>query len=193
MSAPTYIPRPGSLAASVVYFFRTNADEELTLDDIVDKFGSVRGNIHTQLRPALDVDLLRRDTNADGEYIYQAGARIEVIPQASEPARPKARKPASFDSPRHEVDFDALKVDKGVPLRVIGPYGAKPLKWDPLFEKLAEVGDSIQLPAKLRATLSSAVIARNKKGRGHFRVLMTGADTCRVWRVDPPAQEGAKP
>jgi hypothetical protein len=34
MNAPAYYPRPGSLAAQVVYFFRTNAGEELTLEDI---------------------------------------------------------------------------------------------------------------------------------------------------------------
>lgn len=79
MTTPAYYPRPGSLAAQVVYFFRTNAGEELTLDDIVAKFDAGRLNIHTQLRPAVEVGLLARNRNADGEYIYTAGARIDVI------------------------------------------------------------------------------------------------------------------
>ena len=66
MNAPAYYPHPGSLAAQVVYFFRTNAGEELTLEDIVTKFDTSRGNIHTQLRPAVEVGLLARDRNAAG-------------------------------------------------------------------------------------------------------------------------------
>lgn len=188
MNTPAYYPRPGSLAAQVVYFFRTNAGEELTLDDITAKFDASRGNIHTQLRPAVEVGLLQRNRNADGEYIYTAGARIDVISAAGDtPAQPapKARKPACFASPRHQVDLSALVVEKGVPLpeqraRLVS-------KWEPLFAKLAEVGDSIAIPAAIVVTLRSEATKRAKAGRGHYKVLLTDGGGARIWRIDPPA------
>lgn len=184
MSTPAYYPRPGSLAAQVVYFFRTNPDEVLTVEDIVNKFDAPRMNIHTQLRPALEVDLLRRSRNEDGDYIYQGGTRIEVINKAGDTPAPKARKPESFLSPRHELDIDALVVEKGVPMTPIRP-GFAP-KWDPLFDKLTEVGDSVEIPAKLRAALASAAATRNKRHQGYFRVLLTSGGKARVWRVQEP-------
>ena len=132
MNAPAYYPRPGTLAAQVVAFFRSNPGEELTLDDITAKFDAGRNNIHTQLRPAVEVGLLVRTRNADGEYIYTAGARIDVISTTGDtPASPapKARKPSGFASPRHHVDLSALVVEKGVPL----PQQRAKLvsKWEP--------------------------------------------------------------
>ena len=191
MSTPVYYPRPGSLAAQVVYFFRTNPDEVLTVEDIVNKFDAPRGNIHTQLRPAVEVDLLRRGRNDEGEYTYQGGVRIEVINKSGETPVPKARKPESYASPRHAIDIDALVVEKGVPMTPTRP-GFAP-KWDPLFDKLTEVGDSIEVPAKLRAALASAAATRNKRHQGYFRVLLTSGGKARVWRVQPPKSAATPP
>ena len=192
MNAPAYYPRPGSLAAQVVYFFRTNAGEELTLEDIVTKFDTSRGNIHTQLRPAVEVGLLARDRNADGEYIYTAGARIDVISATgdtpAEPA-PKARKPARFTSPRHQVDFDTLVVEKGVPLP--RQRAKPPAKWTPLFDKLAEPGDSIAIPPEIMIALRAETVKRTKAGSGHYRVLRTDDGGARIWRIEPPASKRA--
>ena len=192
MNAPAYYPRPGSLAAQVVYFFRTNAGEELTLEDIVTKFDTSRGNIHTQLRPAVEVGLLARDRNADGEYIYTAGARIDVISAAgdttAQPA-PKARKPARFTSPRHQVDFDTLVVEKGVPLPE--QRAKPPSKWAPLFDKLAEPGDSIAIPPEIMIALRAETVKRTKAGSGHYRVLRTDDGGARIWRIEPPASKHA--
>lgn len=71
-----YSPRPGSLASSVIGFFTNNPGEELDLDAIVEKFGSTRGNIHTQLVGALDVGMVIRERNQDGDYIYKAGPAL---------------------------------------------------------------------------------------------------------------------
>jgi hypothetical protein len=192
MNAPAYYPRPGSLAAQVVYFFRANAGEELTLDDITAKFDASRGNIHTQLRPAVEVGLLQRDRNADGEYIYTAGARIDVISAAGDtPAQPapRARKTARFASPRHQVDLGALVVEKGVPLPEQRAKRAS--KWTPIFAKLAEVGDSIAIPPEICNALRAEAIKRAKAGQGHYRVLLTDGGGARIWRVDAPASKPA--
>lgn len=77
-TAKTYTPKADSLAASVVHFFHGNPDEELTLDDISDKFDAGRNNIHTQLARAVEAGLLERGTNEDGEYIYTAGKAINA-------------------------------------------------------------------------------------------------------------------
>ena len=192
MTTPVYYPRPGSLVAQVVYFFRSNPGEELTLDDIVAKFDTTRGNIHSLLRPAVEVDMLRRDRNADGEYFYTAGARIEVISAAGDtPERPaaRARRPSGYASPRHQVDLSALVVEKGVPL----PQQRAKLvsKWEPLFAKLAVPGDSIAIPAEIVVTLRSEAVKRAKAGRGHYKVLRLDGGGARIWRVEPP-DEAAK-
>lgn len=192
MTTPTYTPRAGSLASQVIGFFRHNPDEELLLDDITDKFDCTRGNIHTLLKDAVEAALLARYRNADGEYIYTAGARIDVISATgdtpAEPA-PKARKPARFTSPRHQVDFDTLVVEKGVPLP---RQRAKPRsKWTPLFDKLAEPGDSIAIPPEIMIALRAETVKRTKAGSGHYRVLRTDDGGARIWRIEPPASKHA--
>ena len=62
-----YKPRSDSLAYQCIHFFTSNPDEELTLEDITDKFDATRGNIHTLLRPAMDAGLLVRAHNQDGD------------------------------------------------------------------------------------------------------------------------------
>jgi hypothetical protein len=76
-----YEPQPDSLAAQVVGYFRNNPDEFLTLDDITDKFqlGTGRSNIHTLLARALDSELLKREKDASGDWIYRAGASLKPV------------------------------------------------------------------------------------------------------------------
>lgn len=59
MSA-TYTPRSDSLPARVIAFFQRNLDEELSLEDITEKFDTTRGNIHTNLGLAVDAGMLVR-------------------------------------------------------------------------------------------------------------------------------------
>ena len=73
MTTPTYTPRAGSLASQVISFFRNNPDEELLLEDITDKFAATRGNVHTLLSDAVKAELLARERNADGDYLYKPG------------------------------------------------------------------------------------------------------------------------
>ena len=74
--ASEYRPHSDGLASQVIGFFTNNPDEELTLDDIADKFGAVRGNLHTLLRKALDAGLLTRGFNDDSELVYRGAAAV---------------------------------------------------------------------------------------------------------------------
>ena len=73
MTKAPYTPRPGSLPSQVIAFFASNPEEELTLEDIVEKFDTTRGNVHTNLGLAVDAGVLMRERNVDGEYFYCAG------------------------------------------------------------------------------------------------------------------------
>jgi hypothetical protein len=92
----TYTPPAGSLPEQVIGFFTNNPDEELTLDDIISKFGPARGNIHTTLGPAVMAGVLQRKRNADSEYAYSlVTVAVAVLPgvdidsvHARRPAKP---------------------------------------------------------------------------------------------------------
>jgi hypothetical protein len=73
-----------------------------------------------------------------------------------------------------------------------GQQRAKPLsKWAPLFDKLAEPGDSIAIPAKIMIALRAETVKRTKAGSGHYRVLRTDDGGARIWRIEPPASKHA--
>ncbi|MCF8156412.1 MAG: hypothetical protein K9K35_10440 [Rhodoferax sp.] len=75
-----YQPQRDGLAEAMIGFFRNNPGEELSLEDIVTKFGSVRGNIHTLLRKAIEAGLLVRARTDEGEYIYRGGSFYDDVP-----------------------------------------------------------------------------------------------------------------
>lgn len=193
MTAPTYTPRADSLPAQVIGFFRLNLDEQLFLGDITAKFGGTLGNIHTQLRPALDARLLARHRDQDGDYIYTAGPALGK-PAAGQAALAAltatpgtaSRPPVGYCSvPRH-VDIDALKVETGVPYLRYGTGSGS--KWDPLFDKLTAAGQSVAVPADVKGALTAAAAALKKRdaaagSKREYRVAMTSPTTARVWRV----------
>jgi hypothetical protein len=111
MTTTTYTPQAGSLASQVCGYLQNNLHDPLTLDDITDMFGGVRGNVHTLMAKSVEAKLLTRDRNADGEYIYQPG-----------PALPKAG-----------VDIDAIHTKR--PKRQVATptdVGALEIRDDPL-------------------------------------------------------------
>lgn len=176
----TYTPRADSLAAHVIEFFRANPDEHLGLEDIVAKWEATRGNIHTLLAKAVQTQLLARNRNADGDYVYSAGPKIAAAALPSPQARAKAA-PNGYPSPRHLVDFDALQVEEGIPFTPAGEKGRS--KWGPLFAKLAKAGQSIAIPGEVKAAVAAAALKANKEKRGTFKVAMTGPGQARIWRV----------
>lgn len=189
MSAP-YTPKPDSLAASVVHFFHGNLDEELSLDDITDKFDCGRNNIHTQLARAVDAGLLTRDRNDDGDYIYTAGKALSAPKPGAKLAAALARPAALRGQTRVDLSALTLVVDKDVPLPE-GP-SAVSSKWDKVFDLLTEVGYSIEIPLDVCLPLRAEAQKRAKRGAGHYRVLKTGDSTARIWRVQPPAVKSVR-
>lgn len=113
-----YRPRGDSLPSLCIGFFTNNPDEELTLDDITQKFGTVRGNIHTQLRLAVEAGLLIRTADEEHGYIYRAGTvpdprdnqtDADAAPRAK-PGAPIKLAPRDYACPRHAIDLGTFKV-----------------------------------------------------------------------------------
>lgn len=204
MTKPLPTFRPDSLSARVVNFFAHNPDEELNLEDITEKFDATRGNIHTLLSKALEADLVVRDRDVDGAYVYRAGKAllvnaahaVEAVAAADADAEkfsaivvsggttPPAKKASAkgYNSPRKVVDLDALTVDEDVPFKPRRIAGTN--KWQPLFDKLTKPGQSIAFPAGMRGAVGAAAMKINRlKTHGNFRVALTGNDTARIWRV----------
>ena len=182
MSKPaTYTPRPGSLPSEVIYFFRNNPDEELTLDDITDKFDCSRGSVHTNLGQAVDAGMLVRDRNVDGEYIYKAGPKLPPAAPASPvvtPAPATAKKPRA--APAELPSIDSIDIDDGIPL----PSAKRPkVDWKPLLTKL-KAGQSFKVPMQAKHTLSLAMTELRKANQGSYTIrVFKDTQEVRVWRT----------
>lgn len=191
-----YQPAQDSIPARVIAFFQANPDEELTLEDIAEKFDVVRNNIHTNLSLAVSAGAVVRDRNDDGEYVYRLGGTAQRAPKAKPGPKPgnpgntltnafgASRPPSSrgYKAQRKDIDLSALQVDENVPFLAEGVKGQT--KWQPLFNKLTKTGQSIALPADLRGAVGAAATKINGlKTQGKYRVAMVDASTCRIWRV----------
>jgi hypothetical protein len=181
----SYTPRPGSVSTRVLEFFRANPDEDLTIDDIAQKFDATRNNVHTLLTLAIDNELLARSRNEDGEYVYHLPSHKPARKQGNAaPASQTAkthRKPAAT-SVRKTLDMSTLVVDENVPF--IGDQVKGESKWAPFFAKFTKPGQSIAIPGDLRGAVGAAANKINTlKVHGKFRVARTGADEARVWRI----------
>lgn len=92
-----YRPYPGSLASLVIGFFTLNPDEELGLDDVISKFvspGDSR-NVHTQLAPALDNELLDYDAKTGNYRLGLVPMPSVLEPKSSEREAVVHRRPAT--------------------------------------------------------------------------------------------------
>ena len=194
-------PRTDSLPAQVLAFFARNPEESLTLDDISDKFDCTRGNIHTQLRPAVEAGHLVRQQNDDTEWVYKAGpaARGAAPAHLAQAIRPAQAQPENAALPTHRekapkrfkvtgappkmIDIEALVVEDDVPyMDITKTFGAS--KWAPLFAKLTKKGQSVQLPHHVKKALQAAIYQRNKKHPATtYRLATVDATTVRVWRT----------
>jgi hypothetical protein len=185
MRPPTYTQRADRLAAQVINFFRHNADEELMLDDIQEKFSATRGNIHTLLKPAVEAGLLFRGQDAGGEWVYAKGAKLQANLNAMpEPVQRAIAAPKGHASPRHSIDIDALKVEDGIPVAMTNGNAPGVSKWDPLFAKLTKAGQSVAVPGHVKGAIAAAIARRKKdKAPGNYCVAMTGNGEARVWKT----------
>lgn len=185
-----YKPQNDSLPGRVLAFFADNPDEELTAQDVADKFGASTKNVHSQLALAIDHHKLVRDRNVDGEYIYKLagnGTGINIdrahAPRIPMPQNPFAVKPGKSFGKRVVIDFDALQVDEGVPLASHALRGQN--KWKPLFDKLTKPGQSIAIPLDVRTAVGAAAtkLNRSKDHSARYRVATIDQNTARVWRI----------
>ncbi|MDO9235971.1 MAG: hypothetical protein Q7U28_08065 [Aquabacterium sp.] len=192
MNKPIYTPRADSLASRVIAFFQRNPDEELSLEEISEKYDAGRSNIHTQLGGAIDAGMLVRDRDVDGDYIYKPGTALPA-PHASsgldmDAVHRKAPPPAKADKPikpaRVRVAFpdpEAVPIDTDVPV----PSSNKPAKhdWMPLLQRL-QPGESCKLPIQARPTLAAKVTTAHKEKLGTFTMRnLPETNELRLWRT----------
>lgn len=194
----TYTPHAGSIAAQCITYFRGNPAEELTMEDIVVKFGATRPGIHTLLRPALDAGFLARRRDQDGDYYYSAGKQlfdplpaahpvhapapspVPASPVAAAPKPPAPTHKTGQSSIRKMIDIDALVVETGVPFMGTSSKGQS--KWTPLFDRLKRKGESLVIPIDFKGAVASAALKHNKTHPGNYTVAVISKTVARVWR-----------
>lgn len=179
-SAKPYIPAAGSLADRCIAYFRRLPDEELSTKDIGQKYSVDPKSVLALLEAAVDAEYLARDG-----IIYSAGKQLKAAPAAAPQTnvfgaalRPAAGKKTRARQPA--IDFNALKVEEGVPH--IGKTAPGVSKWEPVFLKLTKPGQSIRLPDHVKGAVAAAAAKRNKEKRGNFKVGLDGSGELRVWR-----------
>lgn len=176
--------RSDSVVGRCIAFFKTNPEEELSLDDIVDKFDATRGNIHTLLAGAREAGLLGRYQDTDGEWIYRAGNKLAASGINIDTAHGVASAPPQRRrSPAPAVDLpspDEVEIRDDVPL----PGHKQKRDWLPLLKRLTKPGQSASLPLAAKHTLSQALTQARKDKLGEFttRTNVT-AGTVTVWRT----------
>ncbi len=180
MSA-TYTPNPA--AERCIAYFRRLPDEELSIKDIALKFGFDAKAVADLLKGAVEAEILAVDGT-----IYSAGKKIAAQPVAASPiatnAFGAALKPAKAlkkpTAPLELPDFDTLQVETDIPQ--CNPRAKGASKWQPLFDRLTEPGQSIKLPAAAKAAVGAAVNKQNRLKQGTFRVGLDAAGDTRIWR-----------
>lgn len=169
-----YQPRANSLPGKVLDFLSRNPDEELTADDITEKFGGSRNNVHTLMRPALDARLVRREPDVLGELRYRAGPNLDKSGKSG-------KTPAKVFITQKEVD--ALQVETGAAIPLVSSNRGQS-KWDTLLKKLTANDQSIQIPAEWNTGLSAHVSKLNQQQTGFKYIVRMVSDThARIWRV----------
>lgn len=193
---PSYTPKANSKIGKALAFFVANPDEELSTDELAQKFSIVRGSVHTVLRPTVEAGLLKRIRDDLGEYIYIRGPKLnlDTVPAATEEAKPPA--PATLDWPpapkasqrgKRKVMPDpsfiaALPVDEGVPF--CPSARTRGHKWEPLFSKLNQAGQSVQFPVEWKTAVAATAAKLNRKATDHaWRVRVVSQTHARLWRL----------
>ena len=188
----TYFPQRGSIPMRVVSFFQANPEEELGVGDIVEKFDASRGNVHTILRLATEAQLLIRDRDADGDYVYKpgplidatpsAGVDIDVVHRRSQPPGLTTAKRPPTRVERVDIDMAAVQISGDVPIPThSGRQG--PRQYNELLDRMTP-GDSARLPGQYLSALSKHLTLIHKAETRRFITSRDReADTLRVWRT----------
>lgn len=196
----TYKPHPTSTAGLVIAFFQVNPTEILSTYDIAQKFDINHKNVHTFLRDAVDASMLRRNRDDDGVYCYTAGPNIntraaakpkaapKTTSQTPEASQPTQAPPYAQDAPYSIALIQQLTVVKNrtYTLRQ-STKGVS--KWDALFQRLTENGESVDFPIVWRKAVASAVqkFSRDNKTNPaikHTYRVTSNNGTATLWRVE---------
>lgn len=76
MTEKLYTPQPGHLAYRVMQFFVRNPDDDLTLNEVVVKFGVNRTAIPAGLAKAIRAKLIAKATRGSGQVVYVPGPML---------------------------------------------------------------------------------------------------------------------
>lgn len=195
MGRDIYTPPKGSIAETVVDYFRRNPTEVLAADDMFEKFGFNRAaNMRMALVDAYTTDLLSR-REVSGELIYKAGKRLLAEIKKAAPAAPSkpARKASASKTttvpatakPAGPTDFpDPLTVPIEDDVPCTSHRAAAPICWMPLLARLTKPMQSAALPIRCRATLGKSITQAHKSGTAKYRTSQDKvAGIVRVWRV----------
>lgn len=188
LSRPAY--RSDSLAAHLLGYFANNPRiQQVTLEDISQRFDFTRANIHSALALALEKGDLTRGRDDDGEYWYgppdaaTAKKPASKVDTAAETARllqravAKVERKARAKEPILEVE--TLQIDRNVPLP------AAPRKnndWLSLIRRMTP-NDSVHL--NMAHLVSFKKAAKTFGGKWKFISDPDGIKF-RVWFVEPP-------
>jgi hypothetical protein len=169
-----YQPIEGSLAHQVVSFFYNNPSEQLTRDDIAQKFSDAPANtVHTRLLEAREAGMLARSRNEDGDYIYEAGPSIDQYM----PTIPLKRETIA--------GIKEFKIDKGIPLPR-KRAGRNHSVWMPVLDALKEKGESVVVDKKEISNLQTIIARMQYQDAANQPKYVAGIDGhghARVWRA----------
>lgn len=183
MSDNTYTPKAGSLAEKVVNYFRLHPTHKLDIDAISERFGFT-GNVVAALDKACFHGLVERRLSNE----FTAGPNLPGIVNPSAISTPKDKGGSRLGAKRGHLpplDLSTLKVEQGieVPTHHVSRGESR---WEPLLAKLANVGDSMQLPEQYKGTLLTYTRKRIKQ-RPHdperFKIGLDLKGLSRIWRI----------
>jgi hypothetical protein len=164
-----------SLSEMLAEFFVNNPDEQLTLQDIQEKYDIAHAAVEPATAIAVANGVIRATGLSNGYPVFGAGLKL------------KAPKPAKTGGRvvQHRFDPNAIPIEKNTPVPTQRGGGAHS-KWAILLGRLDDVGDSAPLPQGTRQSCYAYIHKKEKEGvypLGKFRAGTDSAGQPRVWRT----------
>jgi len=204
MDQTPFYPPSGTLGAQVCAYFRSNAEESLSVADIVCKFDAERGQVVPLLAGCVTQALLIR-VKVGVAYSFSAGPALPTEPvPAHSPAyewpavtramltgaTPLVSPQFHTQKPRPKLrghlpalDVDKLKIDTDVkPLSRMSVVGST--RYDPVFDRLTAVGQSTEVPIMYYGSINKAATKYRKHHPAvQLSIRKMTATACRVFRI----------
>lgn len=193
-----YTPREGSLPYRVCAYFRAQADEELSRDDIVLKFDVTSAHqVDQQLATAVAAGLLTRVVRERGSATYLAGpalaAKMVLAATPSAPrtngafpsfhgsqGKPKRRAPTLLPP----IDAANVGISADLPAPVAFDHLRNRSPWHALLERMTKPGQHSEPIPKIYAKQLRTSAARWGKQHGaKFAVHEVEGGKVRIWRT----------